>query len=116
MISFILKFVLTAVLVYGLSKIIPTAEISGYGGAAILVIVLGILNATVKPILKLFGLPITVLTLGLFLLVINVIIIKLADLLMDSFNINGFFNMLLFSLGLAVVNMIVDLVTGDDKD
>ena len=116
MVSFIIKFLLTAVLVYGLCKIIPTAELSGYGGAAILVIVLGLLNATVKPLLKFFGFPITVLTLGLFLLVINVIIVKLADWLMDSFSIDGFLNALLFSLGLAVVNMLVDLVTGDDKD
>lgn len=115
MVSFILKFILTAVLVYGLSKVVPTAELSGYGEAAILVIVLGILNAIVKPVLKFFGFPITVLTLGLFLLVINVIIIKLADWLMSGFSIDGFFNALLFSLGLAVVNMIVDLVTDDDK-
>ena len=70
----------------------------------------GLLNAVVKPILKILGFPITVLTLGLFLLVINVIIVKLADFLMSSFNVHGLLNALLFSLALSVVNAVVDLV------
>ena len=110
MLSFILKFILTAVLVYGLSKVLPGVVLGGVGSAAILVIVLGLLNAVVKPILQILGFPITVLTLGLFLLVINVIIVKLADFLMTSFDVHGFLNALLFSLALSVVNVVVDLV------
>ncbi|GAA4350100.1 phage holin family protein [Hymenobacter saemangeumensis] len=110
MISFILKFILTAVLVYGLSTVLPGVQLGGIGSAAILVIVLGLLNAIVKPILKIIGFPITVVTLGLFLLVINVIIVKLADWLMSSFDVHGFLNALLFSLALAVVNAVVDLI------
>ena len=110
MLSFILKFILTAVLVYGLSTVLPGVVLGGVGSAAILVIVLGLLNAVVKPILKILGFPITVLTLGLFLLVINVIIVKMADFLMSSFDVHGFLNALLFSLALSVVNAVVDLV------
>lgn len=110
MVGFILKFVLTAVLVYGLSMVLPGVALSGVGGAAILVLVLGILNAVVKPILKILGFPITILTLGLFLLVINVIIVKLADFLMTSFDVHGLLNALLFSLALSVVNAVVDMV------
>ncbi len=110
MLSFILKFLLTAVLVYGLSRVLPGVALNGIGAAAILVIVLGILNAIVKPMLSFLSLPITILTLGLFSLVINVIIIKLADYLMSSFDVHGFLNTLLFSLGLAVVNTVVDAV------
>jgi putative membrane protein len=110
MLSFILKFLLTAVLVYGLSRVLPGVALDGVGAAAILVIVLGILNAIVKPVLSFLSLPITILTLGLFSLVINVIIIKLADYLMSSFDVHGFLNTLLFSLGLAVVNTVVDAV------
>ena len=110
MLSFILKFILTAVLVYGLSTVLPGVVLGGVGSAAILVIVLGLLNAVVKPILKILGFPITVLTLGLFLLVINVIIVKLADFMMTSFDVHGFLNALLFSLALSVVNSVVDLV------
>ncbi len=110
MLGFILKFILTAVLVYGLSMVLPGVVLSGFGSAAILVLVLGILNAVVKPILKILGFPITVLTLGLFLLVINVIIVKMADYLMSSFDVHGLLNALLFSLALSVVNAVVDLV------
>ena len=110
MLGFILKFILTAVLVYGLSLVLPGVVLTGVGGAAILVIVLGLLNATVKPLLKILGFPITVLTLGLFLLVINVIIVKMADYLMSSFDVHGLLNALLFSLALSVVNAVVDLV------
>ena len=110
MLSFILKFILSAVLVYGLSLVLPGVALSGVGGAAILVVVLAILNAIVKPILKILGFPITVLTLGLFLLVINVIIVKMADYLMTSFDVNGFLNALLFSLALSVVNAVVDML------
>ena len=110
MLSFILKFILSAVLVYGLSLVLPGVSLSGVGGAATLIIVLAILNAIVKPILQILGFPITVLTLGLFLLVINVIIVKLADYLMSSFNVHGFLNALLFSLALSIVNAVVDLI------
>ena len=110
MLGFILKFILTAVLIYGLSMVLPGVVLGGMGSAAILVLVLGLLNAVVKPILKIIGFPITVLTLGLFLLVINVIIVKLADYLMDSFDVHGFINALIFSLALSLVSAVVDMV------
>ena len=110
MLAFILKFILTAVLVYGMAMVLPGVALAGFGSAAILVIVLGILNAIVKPILQILGFPITVLTLGLFLLVINVIIVKMADFLMSSFDVHGFLNALLFSIALSLVNAVVDLV------
>jgi putative membrane protein len=114
MLSFIIKFIVTAVLVFGLSRILPGVELGGVGSEALLLIVLGILNAVVRPILSLLSLPITILTLGLFSLVINVVIILLADWLMDSFNVHGFLNTLLFSLGLAVVNAVVGLIFDRD--
>ncbi|RZK20621.1 MAG: phage holin family protein [Hymenobacter sp.] len=110
MLKILIKFVLTAVLTYGLAQMLPNVQLSGVGGAAILVIVMGLLNATVKPILKLIGFPITVLTLGLFLLVINVIIVKLADYLMSSFSVTGFLSALIFSIALSLVTTVVDMI------
>jgi putative membrane protein len=106
----LIKFILTAVLTYGLAQVLPNVHRNGVGSAAILVIVLGLLNATVKPILKLIGFPITLVTLGLFLLVINVIIVKLADYLMSSFSVTGFLSALIFSLALSLVTSVVDMV------
>lgn len=108
--TILIKFILTAVLTYGLAQVLPNVHLAGIGSAAILVIVLGLLNATVKPILKIIGFPITVLTLGIFLLVINVIIVKLADLLMTSFSVTGFLSALIFSLALSLVTTVVDMV------
>ena len=106
----LIKFILTAVLTYGLAQVLPNVQLSGVGSAAILVIVMGLLNATVKPILKLIGFPITVLTLGIFLLVINVIIVKLADFLMSSFSVTGFLSALIFSIALSLVTSVVDMI------
>ncbi|MDO7887233.1 phage holin family protein [Hymenobacter cheonanensis] len=110
MVKFLIKFILTAVLTYGLAQILPSVRLDGVGSAAILVIVLGLLNATVKPILKIIGFPITVLTLGIFLLIINVIIVKLADYLMSSFAVTGFINALIFSIALSLVTSVVDMI------
>jgi putative membrane protein len=106
----LIKFLLTAMLTYGLAQVLPNVRLDGVGSAAILVIVLGLLNATVKPLLKIIGFPITVLTLGIFLLIINVIIVKLADFLMSSFSVAGFLSALIFSLALSLVTAVVDMV------
>lgn len=109
MLKFILKFVITALLTYGLSMVLPNVHLNGVGSAAVLVVVLGLLNATVKPVLKILGFPITVVTLGLFLLVINVIIVKIADYLMRGFSVTGFVSALIFSLALSLVTSVVDM-------
>lgn len=70
-------------------------------------IVLALLNFTVKPILILFTLPVTILTLGFFLLVINAIIILLADTFVSGFNVNGFWVAMLFSIILAVTQSLL---------
>jgi len=110
MVKILVKFILTAVLTYGLAQVLPNVQLNGVGSAAILVIVMGLLNATVKPILKLIGFPITVLTLGIFLLVINVIIVKMADYLMSGFSVTGFVSALIFSIALSLVTSVVDMI------
>lgn len=109
MVGFILKFLLSAVITYVLAVFLPGSHIGGFGDAILLVIVLAVLNAIVKPILKLIGLPITVLTLGLFLLVINAAIVMIADAMLPGFKLDGFLSALLFSVVLSVVTAVVDL-------
>ena len=93
-----------------LAKFLPGSQIGGFGDAIILVIVLAILNAVVKPILKIVGFPITVLTLGLFLFVINALIVMLASYLLSGFEIDGFFSALIFSIVLSLVTSVVDMI------
>lgn len=108
--GFILKFLLTAVITYLLAAFLPGSHIGGFGDAILLVLALAVLNAVLKPILKILGLPITVLTLGLFLLVINAVIVMIADYLIPGFKLDGFFSALLFSIVLSVVTAVVDMV------
>ncbi|MBD2717051.1 phage holin family protein [Microvirga sp. STR05] len=110
MVGFIVKFLLSAIITFVLAKFLPGSHIDGFGAAIMLVIVLAVLNAILKPILKLFGFPITVLTLGLFLLVINAVIVMIADYLIPGFKLDGFLSALLFSVVLSVVTSIVDMV------
>jgi putative membrane protein len=70
----------------------------------------------VKPVLTLLSLPITFFTLGLFLLVINAIIILFADKLVDGFKVNGFWTALWFSLVLSLVSSLLDLIKGKEKE
>ncbi|WP_139922704.1 phage holin family protein [Hymenobacter sp. DG01] len=112
--GFILKFILSAIITYVLAKFLPGAYIDGIGTAFILVIVLAILNAVVKPILKIIGFPITVFTLGLFLLVINALIVMIADWLLAGFKLDGFISALIFSIVLSLVTSVIDMVTDRD--
>ena len=88
--NLIIRLLLTAVAVIVLSKILPGVQVVDFTSAIIIAVVLAILNAVLKPILVILTFPITVVTLGLFLLAINAGIIMLADYLLDGFAVSGF--------------------------
>ncbi|TGE20186.1 phage holin family protein [Hymenobacter elongatus] len=108
--GFLLKLLLSAIITYVLGNYLPGAHLDGFTDALLLVLVLGILNAVLKPILKILGFPITVLTLGLFLLVINAVIVLLADWILPGFKLDGFVAALLFSIVLSLVTSVIDMV------
>ena len=110
--GFIIKLLLTGVAVVLASYFLPGVHVDGFGTAIIVAVVLAILNAIVRPILVILSLPITIMTLGLFLLVINALIILGADALIDGFQVDGFIWALIFSLVLSVITYIIDLITG----
>src|SRR5680860_168134 len=103
----ILKILLTAAAVLIIAHFLPGVSVENYTSALIVAVVLGLLRVTVKPILVILTLPVTIITLGLFLLVINALIIMLADNLIDGFYISGFWIALLFSLILALFQSIL---------
>lgn len=108
--SFIIKIILTGIAAVILAQFIPGIAIAGIGSAIILALVLAILNAVVRPILVFLTIPITFMTLGLFLLVINVIILYLADYLIDGFNLESILGAIIFSLAMSVITTIIDFV------
>lgn len=84
--------------------------------AIIVAAVLAFLNSVVKPILIIFTIPITVFTFGLFLIVINVLMVMLADKLIDGFRVGGFWNALAFSIVLWIVTAIFGSIGGKHRD
>ncbi|MCX7551697.1 phage holin family protein [Xanthomarina sp. F2636L] len=112
--NLIIRILLTAVAVVLLAYILPGVEVSGFGAAIIVAIVLGLLNIFIKPILVILTLPITVITLGLFLLVINALIILMANSFIDGFTVSGFWIALLFSLLLSLLQSILFSVLKED--
>lgn len=90
--------------------LLPGVTLTGLGAVALVVIVLGFMNAVVKPILSLLTFPITLVTLGLFSLVVNAAIVLLVDLLVSGFEVAGFLDAFLFSIVMSVVNTVVGWV------
>ena len=113
--KFFLKLLLTAVAVVVLATILPGIEIANYTTAIWLAFVIALLNMFVRPLIVLFTLPATILSLGLFLFVINAIIILLASNLVDGFVVSGFFTALLFSVLLSFFRSVLFKLLEDKK-
>jgi putative membrane protein len=97
-----------------ISYLMTGVDVDSFTTSLIVAIVLGLLNLIVKPVLILFTIPVTILTLGLFLLVINAIIILLCDNLVDGFSVNSFWTALFFSVVLTISESIVFKLTDND--
>lgn len=109
--SLILSWVIQALTILAAAYIVPGVTVTSFMTALLIAVVLAVLNILVKPILLLLTLPINILTLGLFTLVINVLILMLAAALVTGFQIDGFIPALLFGLALAVLNAILGTLT-----
>lgn len=108
----IVRVLITAVLVMLISYLLKgSVVVDEFSTAVIVAIVLGLLNFFVKPILVLFTLPVTIVTLGLFYLVINAVIILLCDKLVDGFDVSSFWTALLFSVILSISQSLVYKLT-----
>jgi putative membrane protein len=113
--KFILRLLLSALAVILLANILPGVEVSAFGSAVLVALVLSLLNLIVKPVLVILTLPVTILTLGLFLLVINALIILLASSLVSGFSVDGFWQALLFSLLLSVLESVLFAFLKEDS-
>ncbi len=115
--NLIIRLLITSLVALGLAKYVLTGvHIDDFSTALIFAIVLGLLNVFVKPILKLFGLPLTIITLGLFSLVINAVVILLADYFIDGMYIDGFWWALIFSILLSVLTSLLSGIFTSSED
>ncbi len=108
MLAFLLHLVLTAGALLIVARVVGGVYVSGFSAALFGAIVLGIVNAIVRPIMILLTLPITLLTLGLFLFVINALMLWLVAALVPGIRISGFGAALLGSLLLTLLNLLIE--------
>ncbi|ACB00790.1 MULTISPECIES: phage holin family protein [Cyanophyceae] len=114
--QFLLTWLATAGSLFLTATIVPGLEINGLTTALIGAIALGFVNAIVKPILILFTLPLTILTLGLFLLVVNAIALGLVGYLTPGLEVNGFFPAVIGSLVLTFISSLINQLLGQDDE
>ncbi|MEM1258354.1 MAG: phage holin family protein [Bacteroidota bacterium] len=113
--KFILRMLLSALAVVILSKVLPGVGVDSYVTAIMVALVLSLLNFLVRPLLIILTLPITLITLGIFLLFINAIIILLADYFITGFSVQNIWWALLFSLLLSFLQSVLFSLLKEDK-
>jgi putative membrane protein len=110
MLVFLEHLILTAALLLLVSNLVSGVHVQGWGSALVGAIVLGFVNAVVRPLMVLLTLPFTILTFGLFLLVVNAFMLWLVAALVPGIRVQGFGSALLGSLVLTLLNLAVELL------
>lgn len=105
--NFIFKILLTALAVLAISYLLPGVQVDDYVTAIWVAVIVGLLFSILKPILVVLTLPVTILTLGLFLFVINAALVLMAGNLIDGFYVSGFWTAMLFSILLTLFESVL---------
>jgi putative membrane protein len=106
----LLNWVLSALAVWVVSKIVPGFYVSGLVAALIAALAIGFINATLGLLLKIITLPLTLLTLGLFWLIINALMLELASAVVPGFQIHGFLAAFIGAIVLSLVNLLLKAI------
>jgi putative membrane protein len=94
----------------------PGVQVKNITTAIVVAVVLAFLDSIVKPIMIVLTIPVTIFSLGLFLLVINACLVLLADYFVEDFNVKGFFTALFFSIILSLTTSILEAIAKPSKD
>jgi len=113
--NLVIRFLLSGVAVMLTAYLLPGVHVSDYWAALLVAALVSFSNLFIRPLLILFTIPITVMTLGLFLLVINALLILAVDSLVEGFYVDGFWWALGFSLILSVFNSLFADLTKEKK-
>lgn len=105
--NILISWLLNAVAVFASAYILPGVTVESFVTALVVSIVLGIVNVLLKPLLVLLTLPITVLTLGMFMFVINALVILLVSNIVPGFTVDGFWWAVIYSIVLSIVGAIL---------
>jgi putative membrane protein len=110
----LIRFVVTGTAVLLTAEIVPGIEVEGPSAGIAVVILLALLNALVRPVLYLLSLPFIILTLGLFMVVINALLIQLVSFLVKGFVVEGFWPAFWGAVLISVVSSILNLFISED--
>ncbi|HSD07351.1 phage holin family protein [Flavobacterium sp.] len=113
--NLILRIIITAALVFGIAHFLPGVHVAGPYTSMLVAVVLGLLNIFIKPVMVLLTLPFTIVTLGLFLLVINALVILLCTKIVGGFTVDSFWIAMFFSIILSLTQSIAYSIIGGDK-
>jgi putative membrane protein len=103
----LINWLLSALSLVIVANVIPGFQVSGFVAALIAAVVIGLVNSTLGILLKIVTFPLTIVTLGIFWLIINALMLKVAAALVPGFRIQGFLPALLGSIVLTLVNMVL---------
>ncbi len=106
----LLRWVLNSFALFFVMKLIPGIQIDRFGDLMLATLIIGLLNAFLRPLIVLFTLPVTIATLGLFTLVINGVIFALAALLLKGFHVTGFGTAFVAALLFSIFSFILNMV------
>lgn len=107
MVSLLLHWVISAASLMIVAYLFPGIKVTGLGAALIAPIVIGLINATIGPVLKILTFPLTLLTFGIFLLVINALMLQLASVLVPGFYVADFLSAFFGAIVLSIVSTIL---------
>ncbi|WP_134089493.1 phage holin family protein [Olivibacter sp. XZL3] len=113
---FIIELIITGLAVMAAAYVVPGAEVSGFWSAMFAGILIGLANATVGTILRIFTLPLNILTLGLVSFIITVLMVMLVSSIMSGFSVSGFFSALFFAILTAIIQMILSSIFGTNRE
>ena len=109
--SILISLVLSTIAVFITAYILPGVKLDGWTSALIVAVVLGLINAVIRPLLLILTLPINILTLGLFTFVIIAVCVMLASAFVPGFHVDGFLWAMAFGVILAIINSFLRLFT-----
>jgi putative membrane protein len=110
--SFLVHWLIVAVALWVTVSVVPGVSVASYTALALAALVLGLVNALVRPVLVILTLPLTILTLGLFYLVVNGMAFGLAAALVPGFNVRSFGAAIMGALVVSVVSWLIGVLTG----
>jgi putative membrane protein len=106
--NFLLRLIINGIVMYCIALYVPGIHTNGFGAALLAALIFGIVNAIIRPIVLLLTLPLTVITLGLFVIIVNALMFWLATWIAPGFKVDGFTPALIGGIIMAIVGIITN--------